>query len=210
MNDINLLVTSDWHLGHDYLVDAGHRPKNFGQRIISNHVSVAKRDDVMLHLGDAYHGPEGEFGLRNLLRELKARGVKTIGLRGNHDPVRFERFLRMGWDWVCDSLTLTYHHRKFLFTHLPVETNFSEDYNVHGHLHSVDGHRGGLIRDGQHILISMELLDYRPIPLERIIQIGQTPVRRLAGKFVGEGDPLVDDERNIDGVGNPEESEKAR
>ncbi len=207
MNAHNIFVTSDWHLGHDALAARNHRPENFSQMIMDNHVnSGITRDDVLLHLGDAYQGPVGEFALNNLLAIMRSKGVRTIGLRGNHDPIRFERSMRMGWGWVCDSISLSYHSKRFLFTHVPVETPFEEDYNVHGHLHAIEGHRGGLIRDGKHILISMELMNYHPILLDRLIHLGETPVRSL-GKFVGEGAQLVE---YPDGPRNVEDPEKTR
>jgi calcineurin-like phosphoesterase family protein len=73
---------------------------------------------------------------------------------------------------------MTYDKSTILFTHEPViglHLPDGIDYNIHGHLHDLDGHRGPIERDGHHILISIELMQYKPISLERLLEIGSTP-----------------------------------
>lgn len=201
----NIFVCSDWHLGHQKMVDLGHRPPGF-EGMISEHLRGAgmRRGDVLLNLGDVYLYHAGEEMLGGILAWTREQGISTVLVRGNHDSSRLGRALRSGWSWVCDSTSLECYGKKFLFTHVPVETDFQEDFNVHGHLHQVDGHRGGLIRDGKHILISMELMRYRPIPLTRLAEIRETPVYVL-GKFAKESDV-----GNSDGPRNSEAPEETR
>ena len=207
MSDHNIYVCSDWHIGHETVVALGHRPVNFEDLLFDGLRAANMRPgDVLLNLGDVYLY-EGEERVKEMLAWAKFNGISTVLTPGNHDSNRFGRLMRMGWSWVCDKISLTYHGKKFLFTHEPVETPFEENFNVHGHLHQVDGHRGGLIRDGKHILISMEMLRYRPIPLEVVARLKETPMYVL-GKFVGEGAQVG--QGNIDGIGDVEEPEKAR
>jgi hypothetical protein len=49
------------------------------------------------------------------------------------------------------------------------------DLNIHGHLH-LGVHHGDVIADGRHILISVEHLQYQPIPLRTVLELGATPV----------------------------------
>lgn len=205
---MRIFVCSDWHLGHETLVTLGHRPKDFERLIIENlDLTEMEPGDILLNLGDVYLHPAGEAMTEAALKRLKERGVQRILVAGNHDSTRFWRLMRMGWSWVCDSTTIHLHGKRFLFTHAPVEVPFDEDLNVHGHLHQVAGHRGGLIRDRKHVLISMELLRYRPVPLETVARLGQTPVYAV-GKFVGEGDDSG--QRAALGAGNVEESQDPR
>jgi calcineurin-like phosphoesterase family protein len=192
-------------MGHKAVVELGHRPTNYEDLIFDNiRAAGLEEGDVLLNLGDVYLY-EGEPLVKEILTWVKSRGASSVLVPGNHDSSKFGKLMRMGWSWVCDRMSLKYHGKNFLFTHVPVETPFEEDLNVHGHLHQVDGHRGGLIRDGKHVLISMELLKYRPIPLEVVAQLSETPLYVL-GRFVGEGAQVG--QRNSDGIGNVEESEK--
>lgn len=206
MRSPEIFVCSDWHLGHEKIATLTYRPPNFAE-LIFDHLKAAgfQEGDVLLNLGDVSLYDEGEAWLKRIMAWLGSRGVHRVLCKGNHDPKRLTRLLRMGWSWVCDSTSLAAYGKRFLFTHVPVETPFEEDYNVHGHLHELEGHRGGLIRDGKHILISSEMMRYRPIPLSTLAALGETPAYVL-GKFVrgsnGQG--------NTDGSGDVEEPQEAR
>lgn len=178
-----IYLCSDWHLGHDKLVELAHRPHHFNDLIDKGlREQPWERGDTLLNLGDVYLGREGDGLARIITMWLYDIGVNTVLVQGNHDSKRLNRLLGMGWSWVCESTTLTYHGKRLLLTHEAVET-FDGDLNIHGHLHQIDGHRGGLIRDGRHILLSCELMDYRPITLDRLLDIGATP-KWENGKFV--------------------------
>lgn len=200
---MNVYVCSDWHLGHRKLAELGYRPGNFEDLILERHRDPSMASgDVLLNLGDVYLYPAGEQKARSLLEWYRQRGISTILVEGNHDSSRFSRAMKLGWSWACQRTTIEYGGRRILFTHAP-ETEFDEDLNVHGHLHTADGHRGGLMRDGRHALISMELLDYRPVKLEELVRLAETPVWS-GGRFIKES---AHGSRAVDSVGDAEKAE---
>jgi calcineurin-like phosphoesterase family protein len=71
--------------------------------------------------------------------------------------------------------------KRVVFTHEPLDRVDPWDVNIHGHLHR-GVHRGDVISDGRHILISVEHLQYQPIPLHTVIELGATPVY-MDGRF---------------------------
>lgn len=88
--------------------------------------SCPSLDDTLVNLGDVYLGRVGEEMAISLLRNLKTNGINTVLLRGNHDSKRMGKLGGMGWSWVCESTTLTYHGKRLLLTH-EAATSFEGD-----------------------------------------------------------------------------------
>lgn len=176
-----IFVSSDWHFGHEKLWNFG-RPRNFDERICEAHATALVGGDTLINCGDFAIGRSGENRCAALLSGLRVKGVHLIGVRGNHDPDTVTRCQRMGWDFVADLFRFTYCGKHLMFTHEPWDIGSGIDLNIHGHLHDLDGHRGSLVRDGRHVLISSELCDYRPVPLDQALRLG-TP-RWQKGRFV--------------------------
>lgn len=156
------------------MIEAEHRPADFERRIMERHTAVLRPSDALIVLGDNALGKTGEEMLGEFVRGLADSGSYLFSVRGNHDQESMGRRLFEGWGFVGDSLTLKMFGKRILFTHEPVQDLFGADLNIHGHLHSIDGHRGKLINDGSHALYSSELCDYRPVPLE-FMASGATP-----------------------------------
>lgn len=173
-----LFTAADWHFGHYKLVELGYRPPNFEDWLWQHYVvdSSMQSGDVLINCGDVAMYAQGLQSARNLLQALKIRGVTTVCTLGNHDTGSFTRMQRLGFDFACDRLQLTYMGKVLLFSHEPHTLLFPyEDYidlNIHGHLHSLKSHRGDFMDDGRHALISSELCDYRPVPVEQVLRWG--------------------------------------
>src|SRR6185369_2323132 len=169
-----IYVTGDWHLGHDKIVELAHRPTDHETQIAKNHV-LLPTGSTLIHLGDVALGKNGFQMAEDVLLGLRKAGINLVACRGNHDD-SYAKLLRMGFHFAALHYVLPYQNRELLFSHEPVSTIRSASVlNVHGHLHSIDGHRGSLLEDGCHSLISMELLEYRPIRLDTLLKIGATP-----------------------------------
>jgi calcineurin-like phosphoesterase family protein len=182
-------LTSDWHLGHQRIVELAHRPADFEERIayyIHRYIEgmAMQRGDILIHLGDVALYRDGIDKATKLLNGIEAAGITSLVLRGNHDGSDGQ-LLSMGFRIVGEELVLKKFGKTILFSHEPiVEPRQGVSVNIHGHIHHPgDTHRGGPIHDGKHILISQEVLGYRPISLERTLEIGTTPAYEL-GRFV--------------------------
>jgi calcineurin-like phosphoesterase family protein len=197
-NGNDIWIGSDLHFGHHQLVGIAGRPEDFIDRIFNNYLNTPwKSGDTLILLGDFALYPKGQQDGGEFMESIKDRGVHRLLVKGNHDPKSMWRCQRMGFDIALDAARITFGGRDWYFTHEPVGV-LGSTINVHGHLHELDGHRGKLNPDesvtvlnkdgtyttfgGKHILISSELMDYRPIKLDRLLSIGHTPVWRK-GRF---------------------------
>jgi calcineurin-like phosphoesterase family protein len=182
----DIYVSSDWHLGHDKLVELEHRPANFAESIRTG-LQILRSGDQLINLGDVCLYRSGEDLARQFLSDLRSRFVSTLLVLGNHDNPSIAWSLKLGWDAVVKLAVLDYRGRTLTFSHEPLPSGVLDalgaHFNVHGHLHTPYGHRGNLIEDGRHILISAELMQYRPLTLDRLLRLGRTPVWET-GKFV--------------------------
>jgi len=185
-----LWLAADWHLWHERMVELCYRPKDFSLRIIENIVEVVEPGDTFLNLGDISIGSRGMKEAIGTLEFLREKQVRTVLVRGNHDSQSQHWYLNHGWTWACDGLLMEYGGQKIWFSHEPVVSNACPEcsgmprdiyLNIHGHLHN-SLHRGSALNDGRHILIASEHLDYRPILLDKVLQIGRTPAYRH-GRF---------------------------
>lgn len=167
-------LTADTHFCHEKLWKEGHRPEGFENLILQHADASMKPKDVLLHLGDVSLYPRGTELTKDWLFHLKNRGIKGWLVRGNHDHKSVEKYLDEGWDWCGDTMELDYMGKDLIFTHRPIPY-YVGGLNIHGHLHKGE-HRGQASDDGNHILISQELMDYRPIALNTAVQIGATPI----------------------------------
>ena len=177
---MNTWLTTDWHFGHNMLVDKGYRPPNYGVLIAERLLHAVQPGDSVICLGDVFFYPPGRNQVEDLLNQLAGKRVRTVLTPGNHDRESQRWYLKQAWSWVCNEMVLHYQGNKVYFSHAPVIPYSDVDYlNIHGHLHAgMEDHRGGILNDGRHILISQEHLDYRPITLDRVLQLRKTPVFR--------------------------------
>ena len=166
------MIGTDFHFGHDKLIEYNARPENFTERIINNCLNELQRGDVFIFLGDYCIGNDKIWHEKFL---FNIDFCKKILVRGNHDRCTDTWYLNHGWDFVCDSLHIKRYGKDIMFTHRPVSEQALDilgcDVNVHGHLHS-NKHR---IEDSdydlltwRHILVKMEH-GYRLQELQKLI-----------------------------------------
>jgi len=176
-------LISDTHFGHTTLVERGWRPADFERKLEANLVRSVTAPDTLIHLGDVAITAAGIDRWREITRRLECR---KLLIRGNHDKKSLTYYAEAGWDCVSDGVILDIFGKRAVLTHEPLDRVDPWDINIHGHLH-LGVHRGDVMADGKHILISMEHLQYRPIPLRTVIELAATP-EFVGGRFRGLGD----------------------
>lgn len=185
---LKYFLASDWHFGHNNMVERCGRPEDFSERIYANTKQVLKTqglpdlNNIFVFLGDASLYEAGKQLLIRQVTMLKEFCRSVVLVRGNHDP-RPSKAYELGWDFVCDQFEIETNGVVSLFTHVPETTLLGGRINIFGHLHNT-GHRGELIDDGQHILLACEYMDYRPIELSQALVLAKTPVWN-GQKFIG-------------------------
>lgn len=169
---INIWVVSDLHFLHDNLIKEEYcsRPENHSEKIFEYLMQIPKKD-ILVCLGDISIGKELEV-YDTFIKPIKC---KKILVKGNHDRKSNNWYLNHGWDFVCYSFQDTYRKKKILFSHYP---KCADDYdlNIHGHLHNniykwekLNEENKSFVND-KHLLISMELMDYKPKTISYIIE----------------------------------------
>jgi calcineurin-like phosphoesterase family protein len=149
------LVWSDTHLFHDAVVEYHGRPDDHTERMLAAWKGVG-HTQFLLHLGDIAHGISAQDLEYRLPRRLPGRCYLLLG---NHDTRdRLEIFAARGVRFL-DPFAIEYRGTPFVFTHEPLDEVPAGAYNVHGHIHSHPS------PSARHINLSVELLDYRPVPL---------------------------------------------
>jgi calcineurin-like phosphoesterase family protein len=152
-------VIADTHFGHKMLVDDGHRPEGFEDKIIANWTHMVQPKDLVIHLGDVAL-PDTDVRVWELMARLPGRKILVMG---NHDKRSVTWYMQRGFSFACESFEIS----KIKFTHRP-STIIPERlrFNVHGHLHA------GLHHEQEphekHRLMSLEASNYMPVALDKI------------------------------------------
>ena len=152
-------VIADTHFNHRKLINNNIRPADYQERIIKNWNNNVKDDDIVIMLGDICWNND-----YSVLEQLKGR---KILVRGNHDTKSCETYMDKHFDFACETFSINYNGLPLIFSHKPL-TDFSELYNIHGHLHS--GFHKPSYTTGCHILISLEKMGYTVFSLKSILK----------------------------------------
>lgn len=162
----NIWVWSDTHFGHKNIIKYCDRPfddlDEMSQRLIDNHNEVVGDDDLVIWVGDvAFMGDQRANGI---LHQLKGERILIIG---NHDinkgKVRNLDFKEKHLIYTVGGMP------DMVFTHYPFETCPAGWINVHGHIHN-----SYEMNSLQHINVSVEVLDYKPMHWHRLVEIART------------------------------------
>ena len=152
-------IISDLHFGHTNL--AIHRgfssAEEQDQLIVDNWNRVVGKKDTVWILGDIGMEKTSHYHLLDRLM-----GVKKVVL-GNHDkPQHVPELLK-----YVNSVSGMFQYKKHIvFTHAPIHPDEMERFklNVHGHMHELK------IDDPRYINVSVEQLNYTPVPLLELIK----------------------------------------
>ncbi len=167
---MNYWLISDTHFNHEKLTDWGGRTGDWQMRLLHG-IRDIPAGDTLIHLGDICIGNDRE--IHDQIKFL-APEVRRILVRGNHDKASLQ-FYNERWDFVCDAFALETMGHRILFSHRPRHPDGDNyTHNIHGHTHG-NLHRSeeyiAFYDKGFHIDISPELIGYKPIKLETLMQI---------------------------------------
>lgn len=158
-------IISDPHFNHANIIKYESRPflsvEVMNKCMIERWNSVVSDQDKVYVDGDFGFGSKEEMA--KILSQLK--GHKHL-IMGNHD-----RHKRPSW-WREVGFKEVYAHPiiidKFvILSHEPVHIDGDYYVNIHGHVHS--GSRRAGKDDKKHFNVSVEVLDYRPLNLDKLI-----------------------------------------
>lgn len=164
----NIFLASDLHLSHSniitFLNDEGNRIRPFN--------SIAEHDETLTQNWNAVVKPQdkvyvlGDVCFKNAHLELIGRlhGNKTL-IKGNHDELKPSQYLQYFKDIRSCSIL-----DKFILTHIPIHPDSLSRWkaNIHGHLHHKVVKLPAGPPDTRYINVSMEQINFTPIPFETI------------------------------------------
>ena len=156
-------VWSDLHLGHDNIIRYCNRPFSdaaaMDRRLYANWQATVGPDDQLIFVGD--------MAMRKAVCDATWRRIRGGAGRpkqlvvGNHDLTGSGVLRVDGFDDIC-ALLWADGDPPLLFTHMPLVEVPPGWANVHGHTHDAPPTRS------PHINVSVEQVDYRPLPLAGI------------------------------------------
>lgn len=163
----NIFFISDLHLDHSNIIKFTNRPfknaEQMNETIVNNWNNAVTEKDTVYFLGDMAFGK----GSRKASYWLKKLNGKIVFIEGNHEEVGNVKSYPPAYNVI-----LKYKKKKFLLIHDPAlkPKNWNE-WIIHGHKHNNDLENYPLInRKNKTINVSAELLDYKPIEIEKIIE----------------------------------------
>lgn len=161
-------LISDLHLDHDNIIDYCHRPfdsvKEMNERLVESWNNTIDRGEQVLYGGDLTIRTSAV----SLLDWLKELNGEIIFLLGNHDGTVLE-----GLDRIQFVEEYRFKHRGVPFhaVHDPTDgpTN-PNGWLLHGHHHNNWPDTYPFVNhDTRRVNFSVELLDYRPLAIDRLV-----------------------------------------
>lgn len=180
MTTENLLLTSDWHLGHHNIRFLCNRPWDWPVRLEMNHRRAFDENPgaTLLHLGDVLFAKHWN---RSLKEFWPGPAICTLG---NHDGRKErQRLQETPWNTV-ESHNVVGGARWLKFAHRPqdIYRKYPSDVGIYGHKHNSPLTEYEALPNPKSIRISPEFMDYRPIHLTDLLKIGETPVWHAASE----------------------------
>lgn len=176
---MKVYLTTDTHFGHDAIIEYCGRPQDHEKRILNGWKNL-KESHILIHLGDiCWYDNKGIH--EKYIAPLKC---KKILIKGNHDKKSYAWYMNHGWDFACDSFTMRSHGLHIIFSHKPLSWDGYFDVNIHGHLHNTRHHEDKLLGIQQHGCygLSIEIEDYKLVPLDKILSWAKTVTNNPEGK----------------------------
>jgi len=156
-------LISDTHWGHRRLREVlapGIRPDHVDALMTQRWWETVGADDNVLHLGDVFMG---EMTAADVPTRFPALSGKTYLVPGNHDGLdKLAALAGIGWLMV-EPFSFSFQGWTVRFSHHPIDDLADGELNVHGHIHQNPA------PTPRHFNASVEQLDYRPVPLGRVL-----------------------------------------
>jgi calcineurin-like phosphoesterase family protein len=168
----NTYLIGDTHFDHEKLMGYCRRPfasvEEMNNQMIENWNNTVEKDDFVFFMGDMAYGR----GSRPADYWLKQLNGDVIFFRGNHDRSNKVHYMQ--------SMILPILGYDFLFLHdtrlVPLGWN---GWVVHGHIHNNYPSKFPLVNgDRKTINVGVELINYKPLLLEDLINDNLMNVKR--------------------------------
>lgn len=158
-------VIGDTHFGHDNIIEYCERPfdsvAEMNDELVRRWNNKISERDTVIHLGDVRHHPDPAT-TAHWLEQLNG---EVLLIRGNHDGDVGQNEAYH----TATSATIQHGRYDFYLEHQPV--GFS-GWQIHGHAHCNDLVNYPLInRASQRANVSVELIGYRPLSLEKLVKL---------------------------------------
>jgi calcineurin-like phosphoesterase family protein len=168
---MSVFLIADTHFGHKNILTFTNwdgskvRPfetvEEMDETMVKNWNEIVKPNDKTYHLGDV--------GIAKKSIEIMSRlnGTKIL-IRGNHDIFKLKDYLPYFKD-----IRGSHKIDNFILSHIPIHpdslTNRWCEGNIHGHYHN-NIVMNGDIEDYRYFNVSVERIDFKPIPLEEVFR----------------------------------------
>jgi len=166
---------SDTHFGHGWALRFRARPfpslDAMDEAMVERWNETVGPDDTIWHLGDFAQGRGAGFAARILSR---LNGRKHLILGNNDDA---ETAALPGWSSVGHYAEITVEGVWLVLCHYPFRTwngMYKGAINLHGHSH------GRLAPMPRQLDVGVDVWDFRPITVERIVEATKTRRRAAA------------------------------
>lgn len=154
-------IISDTHFKEPHILKLSRKnfknSKEHDDLIINNWNRIVGKDDTIYHLGDIGSLTQGE--LTNLLKKLNG---KKILIKGNHDKMDNEYYLKCGFAEVYDGPY--FYNKQIVLSHEPIPIDNKYFINIHGHLHSA------VLDLNNYYNASVDVNFYRPQEMEYYVK----------------------------------------
>jgi calcineurin-like phosphoesterase family protein len=162
-----VFVISDTHFNHANIIKYCNRPFNsveeMNETLIKKWNDTVQPEDTVFFLGDFCLGKR-----EDIIHFCQALNGHKILIMGNHDKATKTVFTEAGFETVYKKPTIfkfDEYDTPIRFSHAPYYDEVEDNYpNVYGHVHDQP------VNDATHYCVCVELHDYKPIPLEKIIE----------------------------------------
>jgi len=136
--------------------------------MIRNHNDVVGIDDICIWVGDVAFLPDDKAN--EILHRLNGYKILVIG---NHDMQK-KKLKKLHVDEIHLHYELETDGITMVFTHFPFDVP-KPIVNVHGHTHTMED------QSVQHINVSVERIEYKPVPLTNVIVKAQQRALEMLG-----------------------------
>lgn len=155
-------VISDQHFGHENIIEYTNRPfsdvTRMNEEMVESWNKTVSSDDTVIHLGDI------AFGSSEIAEEYLSRlNGEILLIEGNHDESIDPNTFSVP---IVESAVFQEGGIRYWGTHRPdgVQDNWNE-WVIHGHVHN---NSPFIDYQNNRINVSVEVLDYTPVPLANI------------------------------------------
>lgn len=161
---MTILFTADPHYGHENIIKLCNRPfadsREMDAALIHGwNETVLSDSDIVWIIGDLSLSRNIPY-LTSIVKQL--RGRKRL-IYGNHDQCRIQEYYEMGFEFVSIVPVALVQEGPIILSHEPIYNGINQHRNIFGHVHNTP-------IDHEGYCVSVELHNYRPVPIDVITQ----------------------------------------